>query len=49
MINAKDKGLGLKRDEECGKDEHINEHVRLDICEDKLPALFDEHRNGIMS
>ena len=29
MIDAKDKGLGLKCDEECSKYECINEHVGL--------------------
>ena len=45
MLNTKDKGLGLTCNEECRKDECVNEHVRLAICKDKLPALLNEHRN----
>ena len=48
MLNIKDKGLVLKLNLDCFKNEHINENIGLATCEDKLTELFYEHRNEKM-
>ena len=44
-LNVKDKRPGLKCNKECRTCEHINDHVGLAMCRDKLPALLHEILN----
>ena len=48
MFEDQEKGLGLKCNENCRKDEWINEHVRLTTRKYELDKVLNKYRNEIL-
>ena len=45
MFRDKEKGIGLKCKEKCGKDDHINKCVELSMRKGDLNTLLSKHSN----